>query len=290
MTAKPQLDTAFLNEFIARMDKKTDDLFLVNRLKNTVIAVDKNNKSEGCGALIDYYIYTNNFEEALDVFERRKYQYSSNPFLLKAGIRLYTALGEWNLLKKSWNDYINSLNEVNKEKYIFSLLSESAIFLDIEPYFDFKDFIPKDFFTSRVNYINNSLEKLENLDISIENYRKLVGLSYQITYRSYNLHKFDYILNCNDEFVSILIQNPNWSNEDVKELNIAFMQAISEIDDVDFHCEVNEIDVLFINCDYQKIPKNIRIFEDTDDDLISLIEKRMSEDTQEYVKIEVDNV
>ena len=80
------------------------------------------------------------------------------------------------------------------------------------------------------------------------------------------------------------------SDFDILALNEKVNEAILAVDDIDFQVEADDIEVLFINFSFNEYSKEFSIYGEDDSDLTELVQKRMRENDEGLIKIEVADV
>ena len=290
MTLQPQIDVDFINEMLFSHGKKVLDPFRLNRLDKAIKAMEKVDPIQAAAARSDYLTHINDNYLALEYLKRAisKYGYQI-PFAI-CQIRIAYRIGDWTLIKNAWNylfDHadLEKLEAHNVQGFIndcywyadfdFPIVEEIAAF----------DSEGIDFFKNEVITIQN---KLESLGISIETYRRVIGIIKNVMYQDYHLHtehmvKFD-------DVVRIFIKYEGWSDIDILALNEKVNEAILAVDDIDFQVEADDIEVLFINFFFNEYSKEFSIYGEDDSDLTELVQKRMRENDEGLIKIEVADV
>lgn len=288
MNAQPKVDVEFINQILNSHGKKTTNPFHLNRLDIAISQLEKHDLIEGISARADYLQYINEYDEALNLIDSTIEKFGNKEFLLMIKIKILSHSVNWDLLKKTWQDFF-SLFEPNTQTYAHKIyLTHSQVFLDNDFVSNF--YLPLEEEILYKEKIKNHLNQLNDLDISLDTYRTVIGLTYKVLSESYSLLDFDYALNFNADSVQFIVENFSWQTDDIKQLYQEVNEAILAIDDVDFQTEADNIEVIFINFPIENLPSDFRLDDDDDSDLIEIVTQRMQDDDSEMIKLEVENV
>lgn len=295
MTIQPKIDIEFINQILNSYGKKTTNPFHLNRLDIAISQLEKHDLIEGISARADYLQYINEYDEALNLIDSTIEKFGNKEFLLMIKIKILSHLVNWDLLKKTWQDFF-SLFEPNTQTYAHKIyLTHSQVFLDNDFVSNF--YLPLEEEILYKEKIKNHLNQLNDLDISLDTYRTVIGLTYKVLSESYSLLDFDYALNFNADSVQFIVENFSWQTDDIKQLYQEVNEAILAIDDVDFQTEADNIEVIFINFPIENLPSDFRLDDDDDSDLIETVTQRMhhlqnnsQSNDREMIKLEVENV
>lgn len=295
MTIQPKIDIEFINQILNAKGKKTTNPFHLNRLDIAISQLEKHDLIEGISARADYLQYINEYDEALNLIDSTIEKFGNKEFLLMIKIKILSHLVNWDLLKKTWQDFF-SLFEPNTQTYAHKIyLTHSQVFLDNDFVSNF--YLPLEEEILYKEKVKNHLNQLKDLDISLDTYRTVLGLTYKVLSESYSLLDFDYALNFNADSVQFIVENFSWQTDDIKQLYQEVNEAILAIDDVDFQIEADSIEVIFINFPIENLPSDFRLDDDDDSDLIETVTQRMhhlqnnsQSNDREMIKLEVENV
>lgn len=259
-------DTKFLNQILDSQGKKQLDIFTINRLNLAVKALSHIDPILAAAAEADVLTYTNNYTQSLKLLAKNivKYGYTSN--FLDSQLRAASHSCDWHITESIWNSYltkykISSLSDDLKARYIQFL----GLYV-ISNQFD------------ELTQTSERLERLNNLGISLENYRKLIDII--LAKYSKEFHgAIQFCFTFREEDILVLLYNKYWTDEETLEITQIINDAILEVDDVNFQLEADLIQILAINCNPDRIPKDFDIYDDEseDEELFKLVSSRKSQ-------------
>ena len=125
---------------------------------------------------------------------------------------------------------------------------------------------------------SQKLEWLDYLGISLENYRKVIDIITAEFSKEFN-GDIEYYFTCREDDILLLLYNKNWTDKETLEITQIINDAILEVNDVNFQLEADLIQILAINCNPDRIPKNFDIYdnESEDEELFKLVSSRKSQ-------------
>ena len=290
MTAQPQVDVNFINEMLVPRGKKDLDPFRLNRLDKSISVFEKHDPIQGAGARIDYFIHINQLDMAAKHLEMAKRKFGFYEFFASSQVRIANRTTGWEGVKEAWNYYFNNLSfkEINP-KEAMSFIKDCNWYAGYDlPVFDEIEKVHFSDVQRLKLEIDGFANKLFEVNVSLSTYRKVASIITKTIYENYRINtKHESHIN---EDMKIFIVYENWTDEEVLELTAKVNEAILAIDDVNFQVEADNIEVLFLNFEVRKLPSDFSVYEDDDSDLVNIVSKRMNDDNEELIKIEVADV
>ena len=269
-----QVDTMFINTMFAKEGRKTLDVFKLNRLDNGVKALERFDAVQGVAARAYYYTYINQSELALSIIDEAIKQNGYRKMFANPQIVAAESIGNWSLLKSysermlMEKDFGLSSEDISKYiEHSVMHLDNSGDFIKVLQLHDIKDY--DSIYYKIQSQIDWYLKQGGNLSV----YRKVL----EITVKTI---KLKYSLPLDVQFrttsLQLIVSSKYWSLEETVELTKEINDAILKHDDLDFQIAADDIEVFCINISVSKIPKDFVYYEENDDDLIEIIETRMS--------------
>ena len=259
-------DTKFLNQILDSQGKKQLDAFTINRLNLAVKALSRIDSSLAAAAEADVLTYNNEYIKALKLLTKNivKHGYSSN--FLDSQLRAANSSCDWHISESIWNEYL--------AKYKFNNLPDNLKFRYIQ-------FLSLYAITNQFDELTQASEKLQRLNylgISLENYRKIVDIISAEFSKKFN-GDIEYYFAFREEDVLLLLYNKNWTDEETLEITKIINDGILEVNDVNFQLEADLIQILAVNCNPDRIPKDFDIYDDEseDEELFELVSSRKSQ-------------
>lgn len=274
MGSQPQADVWFINTMFTQEGRKTSDVFKLNRLDNGIKALEQLDAVQGAAARAYYYTYNNQPKLALSTIDEAIKQHGYRKMFANPQIIAAESIGNWSLLKQyserrlMEKDFDLSIEDVSKYiEHSIMYLDNSGDFMKVLQFQGIKEY--DSIYSNIQSQIDWYLKQGGNLSV----YRKVL----EITVKTI---KLKYSLPLDMQFrttsLQLIVSSKYWSLEEAMDLTKEINDAILEHDDLDFQIAADDIEVFCINIPVSKIPKDFVYYEENDDDLIEIIETRMS--------------
>ncbi|MCU4623898.1 hypothetical protein KTJ54_17630 [Acinetobacter radioresistens] len=258
---KPQADLSYLNNFLAKLGKKRvyDEEFQRTKLNKIInlIAVDDWHQAQIGRANVE--IYFNNNEIGIEILEDvlRKTDYKSI-MAWDMLIDTYMQMGNLEKILSTFIRYSNiGLEPTSEQRKV--LLHAIGVYL-------MKDLAesisnPSPNIIESKKLITYHLEQLEDLDISLEIYRKFISQIYNIFYAKFN-GTVQPLLNFSDCELVIRVNSTVNSAEDLFELNNLYRDSIMswyEKSNIDEQEQIEKITVYFKHKNFESIDQEASV-------------------------------
>lgn len=270
-------DTDFLHEIMDSQGKKQLSPFIINRLNLAVKALSRTDAALGASAEADVLTYANNYQEALRLLTKYIVKYGYTPEFLDSQLRAASYAGDWHISENIWENYL--------AKYKFDNLPNK---LKIR-YLEFLSLyaIPNNF--DELTQTSKRLEQLNDLGISLETYRKFMDTVLAEYGRSFN-GGIQFCFNFREDDLLLILFNKYWSDDETLEITQNINDAILKVNDVKFQLEVDLIQLIAINFNPEKFPRDFDIYdyESEDEELFKMISARKSQYSSDFETIEME--
>lgn len=254
--AKPQSDLKFLNELLHFSEKKKLDYFTKNRAHKAVEAFRKSDNYQGSLALIDFYVYFNQFDEARALLKKFKVMYGDDLYLENIMSRMLQAEGDFEGQLKLYNrnlerieclDELTAIEQENIDLFIDNALNCSIMYL-IKNENLFHKFLPQETAEQAMEIIDYKINNLNVLGISLTTYQKFMTIINKLVHEKY-YDGFSFVLMVEPEFsiaeLSVVFNNitPEEAFDLEMKINNAILQECRKDEIFD-----KEVTQLSVNC------------------------------------------
>lgn len=277
-------DVDFINHVFGTEGRKTIDKFRLNRLDKAITALENNNLIQGKTARATFLSYQNQHEQALALLQGLMKSYNS--FVFSAFYNIVTVAGDFDKIRDTWQLYQKMTNDFDNNT-LQILLDDCVHYLDIEL---LQENNRQQATADLLEFINDRLEKLDDFDISIDNYRKMIALVYQIIQKDFLIFSLGYDFHCVEDGIVLIFHYDGWQDDDLAQLFDDVNQAILAVDDVDFQLEMDNVVILFSRDKVEKLPEDFQIdslYFDSDEPLIQQIYQRMQNHDNDMIKLDL---
>lgn len=284
MIPKKNLDVDFINQVFGTEGRKTTDKFRLNRLDKAITALENNNLIQGKTARATFLSYQNQHEQAVALLQDLMKTYNS--FVFSVFYNIVSVAGDFDKIRDTWLLYQEITNDFNNDTFQI-LLDDCVHYLDIQL---LQENNRQQATHDLLELMNDRLEKLDNFDISIDNYRKMIALVYQIIQKDFLVFSLGYDFHCVADGIVLIFHYDGWQDKDLAQLFDNVNQAILAVDDVDFQLEMDNIVILFSRDKVEKLPKDFKIdslYFESDEPLIQQIYQRMQNHDHDMIKLDL---
>lgn len=292
MTSQAQPDIEFINLILSSEGKKITDRFKLNRLKQAVQAYVNLNVTDSVVALVDYHCYVNEPDMAWHIIQEALKNSGYSEQLVIPLLRTSHMLGSWEKIKYAWNLYFE-----NHKLEDMSLPIRSTFIGDCNLYID-TSIVPmhlktlaRELLGINSDKISLYLEQLNECDISLRTYQKVIEKALNIIHSYYVVHAWDHKTKFTIDGIVIYVSNQHLTDKDAIMMAQELDDRILQDEDIDFQLEADNIQVIFTNKNLDDIPQDFNPFaEDENEDkaLIELVKNRMATDSKDAIEIELN--
>lgn len=283
MIPKKNLDVDFINQVFGTEGRKTTDKFRLNRLDKAITALENNNLIQGKTARATFLSYQNQHEQAVALLQDLMKTYNS--FVFSVFYNIVSVAGDFDKIRDTWRLYQKMTNDFDNELDIF--IRYCIDYLDIEFLQENNRYqvIP-----DLLELINYRLEKVDDFDISIDNYRRMIALVYHVIRKDFLIVRLGYDFHCVEDGIVLIFHYDGWQDDDLAKLFENVNQAVLAVDDVDFQLEMDNVAILFSRDKVEKLPEDFQIdslYFDSDEPLIQQIYQRMQNHDNDMIKLDL---
>lgn len=285
MGPQANIDVDIINQLIVDGIRKDANVFQLNRLKNAVFALQKQDPIIGAEYLAAYYSFINDLDAAISTLDCAISKFGPHNNLIKAKLNIVIDTADWILIKSFMKSILLNKNyEVNDEDKVFLIeryIYYANLYLDNSTNFD--KFIAS-YSSLNLSEFHEVIRKRADIllkeNLSIDNLRKLIKITLNTVIAKYNA-TISLRLGLEDNKKFILSYN-EWSIDEAIELTKEINNAILSVDDTEFQLEADEFEVFCINFDIDKLPNDFSLYSDDDEDeeLVKLVQSRMESNPQ----------
>lgn len=283
MIPKKNPDIDYINQVFGTEGRKITDKFRLNRLNKAITALEENDWIQGKTARAIFLSYQNQHEEALALLQDLMKSYNS--FVFSAFYNIVTVAGDFDKIRDTWLLYQGMTNDFDNELEIF--VRYCIDYLDIE-------FLQENnrhqAIPDLLSLLNSRLEKINNFDISIDNYRRMIALVYHVIRKDFLIFRLMCDFHCVADGIVLIFHYDGWQDDELAQLFDNVNQAILAVDDVDFQLEMDNVAILFSRDKVEKLPEDFQIdslYFDSDEPLIQQIYQRMQNHDNDMIKLDL---
>lgn len=278
MNIDPQVDIDFINEMLFDGHRKFSSPFKLNRLRNAIAALKKDDYLQGIALEASYCVYINQPKKGYELIKDAIQKHGKHFILANALFVSANQLGDWSLIKDALENILTlEVNDTFKDEFLDIYTHQSILNLDDSGQFYniLEQFYPNEAKQKIREDFESKANMLVEHDVSIITFRKILKVAVAHIYATYSL-SFRVVLK-NEENLQLVFSSDYWSTENAIEMTKFINDAILAVDDDDFQLEADEVEVFCINFSIDKLPEDFSIYNDTDDDLTDLIKSRMKD-------------
>lgn len=276
-------DVDYINQVFGTEGRKITDKFRLNRLDKAITALENNSLIQGKTARAIFLSYQNQHEEALALLQDLMKSYNS--FVFSAFYNIISVAGDFDKIRDTWLLYQGMTNDFDNELEIF--VRYCIEYLDIE---FLQENNRQQVIPDLLELMSDRLEKLDDFDISIDNYRKMIALVYQTIQKDFLIFRLGYDFHCAEDGIVLIFYYDGWQDDDLAQLFDNVNQAILAVDDVDFQLEMDNVAILFSRDKVEKLPEDFQIdslYFDSDEPLIQQMYQRMQNHDNDMIKLDL---
>lgn len=272
----PQVHLGIINEVFNHEGKKVEDLEILKQLNDAVSALERSDPIQGIAARADYYSYRDQPEYAFQLIKKAIKKYGYNLFFARSKMKAADCMADWSLIKESYEQALMCKNLGLDEETLFRYIEKSQLYIDNSG--DFLNilkthkFVDYEQVSSEIDLMN---EQISVQDCDLTTYRKTIEIALKTVLDKYVTHLN---LSFKTNSLQFVVSSDLWSDQDAADITKAINDAIMK-EDIDFQIAADEIEVFCINFPITKLPDNFVYYEESDDDLIELVESRMIKDS-----------
>ena len=278
MNIDPQVVIDFINEMLFDGHRKFSSPFKLNRLRNAIAALKKDDYLQGIALEASYCVYINQPKKGYELIKDAIQKHGKHFILANALFVSANQLGDWSLIKDALENILTlEVNDTFKDEFLDIYTHQSILNLDDSGQFYniLEQFYPNEAKQKIREDFESKANMLVEHDVSIITFRKILKVAVAHIYATYSL-SFRVVLK-NEENLQLVFSSDYWSTENAIEMTKFINDAILAVDDDDFQLEADEVEVFCINFSIDKLPEDFSIYNDTDDDLTDLIKSRMKD-------------
>ena len=269
-----QVRVGIINDVFAHEGKKIEDLEILKQLNDAVSALERSDAIQGIAARADYYSYRDQPEYAFQLINKAIKKHGYNLLFARSKMKAADCMADWNLIKESYEQALMCENLGLDEDTLHRYIEKSQLYVDNSGNFSkilkIHKFVDHEELYSSIDSMN---EQILMKDCELPTYRKTIEIALRTI-----LDK--YVIQINLAFrinsLQFILSSDIWSDQDAVDMTKAINVAIMKEDDIDFQIAADEIEVFCINFPIKKLPDNFVYYEESDDDLIELVEMRMA--------------
>ena len=286
MNIDPQVDIDIINEILIDERRKVSSPFKLNRLRNAITALKKEDYLQGIAFEASYYVYINQPKKGYELVKTALKKHGKHFVLAHTLVASANELGDWPLVKEALEDILTlDMSDTDKNEFLDIYTHQSVMNLDDSG--KFYDVLERFYSNKEQQKIRNDFESKANMlvehDVSILTFRKILKVAIAQIHENYSLY-FNVSLE-NKENLQLVFSSDYWSTKDTIEMTKGINDAILAVEDDDFQLEADEVEVFCINFSIDKLPEDFSIYNDIDDDLTDLIKSRIKDTPKPTLEI-----
>lgn len=274
MSLQPQGDVEFINTMFAQEGRKTLNPFKLKRLDNAIKALEYRDTIQGISARAYYYCHQNQYELAMSFLDKAIKENGYNQIFANTKVIIVRTNGEWSLLKSESENLLMTTEFNVEEERIIKYITDSELYIDNTG--KFMEILNKYGIEERhqiSSQIELKAEQVISQGVDLSTYRKVLAISIKEINKEYDL---SLSIEFNTTNLQIIFSSDLWTSEETVDLTKKINRAILSDEDLDFQIAADDIEVFCINFPIEKLPEDFIYYEENDDDLIELIESRMT--------------
>ena len=274
MSLQPQGDVEFINTMFAQEGRKALNPFKLKRLDNAIKALEYRDTIQGISARAYYYCHQNQYELAMSFLDKAIKENGYNQIFANTKVIIVRTNGEWSLLKSESENILMTTEFNVEEERIIKYITDSELYIDNTG--KFMEILNKYGIEERhqiSSQIELKAEQVISQGVDLSTYRKVLAISIKEINKEYDL---SLSIEFNTTNLQIIFSSDLWTSEETVDLTKKINRAILSDEDLDFQIAADDIEVFCINFPIEKLPEDFIYYEENDDDLIELIESRMT--------------